>query len=127
MLIRHMDWTSFYILIVIVYLLWYTVNILRDLLLSGGAASAGDNIVHYDISDLVDAQEPVDVDSDIFMAEDPLNRAMDPAVELQGESGQETEEIIILSEPPERQGVPLEEFLKQASKRAAEVANTIDF
>ncbi|UZS00011.1 hypothetical protein [Chondrinema litorale] len=123
-----MRWSLFISSIIIIYIVWYLLNFLKDLLFTTSKERVRDDTVHYDI-DLLDEDETQTVDvhneSDIFL---PSSESQDVQPEEKEASKPDVKNTeITLNDPPESEGIPIADFLKRAKANAESASNNIQY
>ncbi len=122
-----MNWTDFFTTIILLYLLWYCFNLIRDFALTRGLGKARSGFQNYNIQNLIAEEENVvPVREEDFSTNDPRKDQMNPTTNLKDTQPQENQ-FITFKEPPENQGIPLQEFLKMARDKAVQSANKIQY
>ncbi|RDV11884.1 hypothetical protein DXT99_23555 [Pontibacter diazotrophicus] len=104
-----MAWSTFLGVVVGAYAVYYALNLLYDLFFSRKQKAAADSGVHYNLNELMGEEEqPVEVGGEpeeapavAFLAERKL--ATEPALRVEG------------------QGIPLDEFLKDAKSYSSSI------
>lgn len=116
-----MNWSNFITFILLTYILWYVINVLRDIFFTSQNERERTNVEHWDIKDLLKDEEEIE---DVVKIEDfplPLN-TNSPTI-LQKENS----DTITLKEPPQGEGIALHDFLKKAKKNTEEAVNNIAY
>ena len=123
-----MRWSLFISSIIIIYLVWYLLNFLKDLLFTTSKERVRDDTAHYDI-DLLDEDETQTVDvhneSDIFLPSSE-SKSLQPEEKESSKPDVKNSEIT-LNDPPESEGIPIADFLKRAKANAESASNNIQY
>lgn len=124
-----MNWTDFLTATVILYLLWYCFNFIKDLTLTRGSRKTQSGFQHYNIKDLIEEEEKVvDIREENFLNNSSKNDQQGHPDDLRESTFQENEgQFITFKEPPDNQGIPLQQFLKMARDKAVQSANKIQY
>ncbi|GAA4431455.1 hypothetical protein GCM10023188_19010 [Pontibacter saemangeumensis] len=120
-----MAWSTFLGVVMGAYVVYYVLNFLYDLFLSRKQLAPADAGVHYDMEELAD-EEDQGYGLTQEEAEDDDQYADDLYEDEDEEQSYEQEEgsIVPEQEPPlrvEGQGIPLEEFLKEAKSYSSSI------
>lgn len=114
-----MNWTTFITFFAGLYGLWYAGNILKDIVFFKRISIGEDTT--YDVTDLQSNEEdvPTQVDDTYLHSinSDSRNRVFEKPKVDNLELEQDTTSII-LTQPPQGQGLSLTEFLNQAKEKA---------
>ncbi|WP_162056022.1 hypothetical protein [Pontibacter pamirensis] len=120
-----MAWSTFFGVVMGAYAVYYVLNLLYDLFFSQKQKAATDSGVHYDMEELAsDEEQPYDLsqgeagDDDQYEGEQYEDEDEDQPYEQ--------EELSRTAEPEpalrvEGQGIPLEEFLKDAKSYSSSI------
>ncbi|MBT28818.1 MAG: hypothetical protein CMO01_04075 [Thalassobius sp.] len=123
-----MRWSLFISSIIIIYIVWYLLNFLKDLLFTTSKERVRDDTAHYDI-DLLDEDETQTVDvhneSDIFLPSSE-SKSLQPEEKESSKPDVKNSEIT-LNDPPESEGIPIADFLKRAKANAESASNNIQY
>ncbi|MFD3002664.1 hypothetical protein ACFS7Z_20000 [Pontibacter toksunensis] len=125
-----MAWSTFFGVVIGAYAIYYVLNFLYDLFFSRKQMAPADAGVHYDMEELADAEEQgYDLSQEAAEDDEPYaDDQYDDEEEEEEDQPYEQEELSTVpeSEPEtalrvEGQGIPLEEFLKEAKSYSSSI------
>jgi hypothetical protein len=119
-----MAWSAFFGVVMGAYAVYYVLNFLYDLFFSRQQKAPADARVHYGMEELTDEEEGYDLSQEETEDDDPYE---DDLYEEEGEEAEQPYEQEEGSRAPapalrvEGQGIPLEEFLKEAKTYSSSI------